>query len=573
MQHSGEKFHRWLIALIFLALTVLLTPSARGQAPTDAVAVPAWRQATRLAVITVQGEIDAITRTSVERRIAEASTNGFDAVVLEIDTPGGDMYATLELCLFLKDRAPLPVWAWVHPKAYSAGAIIALACRGIIVSPGAAFGDAAPIAVLPGMGLQPLPTAERAKMEAPVLAEVVDSARRRGYDENLVRAYVSAPDEVWLLERVTPEASGGARIFVGRPEYREAFGTDPPTMRSAGTQRVTFEEGAPAIPFVDLSLRKRNDDGPRNAIERDVMVEDQQTRPPVRERLTAATANEWRVVGQVDGAEELLVTYAPEAIAFGLADREVGTDQELTTYFGATSMQRLDEHAGDALVRFLTSWPVRLILVVVLLGGFLIEIAAPGIGLFGAAAALALALLVGAPALAGITSWWPLLVVLLGAALVLVEIFLIPGVGIIGFLGGACMLVGLVAGFLDAPLSSPEGRDDLTTAIGVVAGGGILAIGTAWALLRAVPESRLLRRAILGTTTGSVRESMLASNTGAVPVGAHGTALSPLRPVGKAEFAGVLMDVQAIGPVIDTGARIVVVRSTPYALDVEQINE
>jgi membrane-bound ClpP family serine protease len=66
---------------------------------------------------------------------------------------------------------------------------------------------------------------------------------------------------------------------------------------------------------------------------------------------------------------------------------------------------------------------------------------------------------------------------------------------------------------------------------------------------------------------------MLASNTGAVPVGAHGTALSPLRPVGKAEFAGVLMDVQAIGPVIDTGARIVVVRSTPYALDVEQINE
>jgi membrane-bound ClpP family serine protease len=573
MQHSGEKFNRWLIALIFLALTVLLTPSARGQAPTDAVAVPAWRQATRLAVITVQGEIDAITRTSVERRIAEASTNGFDAVVLEIDTPGGDMYATLELCLFLKDRAPLPVWAWVHPKAYSAGAIIALACRGIIVSPGAAFGDAAPIAVLPGMGLQPLPTAERAKMEAPVLAEVVDSARRRGYDENLVRAYVSAPDEVWLLERVTPEASGGARIFVGRPEYREAFGTDPPTMRSAGTQRVTFEEGAPAIPFVDLSLRKRNDDGPRNATERDVMVEDQQTRPPVRERLTAATANEWRVVGQVDGAEELLVTYAPEAIAFGLADREVGTDQELTTYFGATSMQRLDEHAGDALVRFLTSWPVRLILVVVLLGGFLIEIAAPGIGLFGAAAALALALLVGAPALAGITSWWPLLVVLLGAALVLVEIFLIPGVGIIGFLGGACMLVGLVAGFLDAPLSSPEGRDDLTTAIGVVAGGGILAIGTAWALLRAVPESRLLRRAILGTTTGSVRESMLASNTGAVPVGAHGTALSPLRPVGKAEFAGVLMDVQAIGPVIDTGARIVVVRSTPYALDVEQINE
>ena len=573
MQHSGEAIHRRLIATTILVLVALLAPAVRAQAPADAVAVPAWRQATRLAVITVHGEIDAITRSSVERRINEAAASGFNAAVLEIDTPGGDMYATLELCLFLKDRAPLPVWAWVHTKAYSAGAIIALACRGIIVSPGAAFGDAAPIAVLPGMGLQPLPTAERAKMEAPVLAEVVDSARRRGYDENLVRAFVSAPDEVWLLERVTPEATGGARIFVGRPEYREAFGTDPPTMRSAGTQRTTIADGAPAIPFVDLSLRRRPDDGPSNAAERDVMVEDQQTRPPVRERLTAVTAKEWRVVAQVAGAEELLVTYAPEAIAFGLADREVGTDRELASYFGATSQQRLDENAGDALVRFLTSWPVRLILVVVLLGGFLIEIAAPGIGWFGAAAGLALALLVGAPAFAGVTTWWPLLVVLLGAALVLVEIFLIPGVGVVGFLGGACILVGLVAGFLDEPLSSPEGRDDLTTAIGVVAGGGILAIGAAWALLRVVPQSRLLHGAILGATTGGVGPSILALSSGAVPVGTRGIAVSPLRPVGKAEFQGVLMDVQAIGPIIASGAQIVVVRSTPYALEVEEVNE
>jgi membrane-bound ClpP family serine protease len=63
------------------------------------------------------------------------------------------------------------------------------------------------------------------------------------------------------------------------------------------------------------------------------------------------------------------------------------------------------------------------------------------------------------------------------------------------------------------------------------------------------------------------------STSGVVPVGAQGIAVSPLRPVGKAEFNGVLMDVQAIGPIIASGARIVVVRSTPYALDVERINE
>ena len=551
-----------------LAALAMLVAAATVQAQDPAippVAVPAWRQASRVAVVTVRGEIDGVTRASTERRIATAAADGAGAVVLELDTPGGDMYATLELCLYLKDRAPVPVWAWVHPKAYSAGTIIALACRGILVSPGGAFGDAAPISVMPGLGLQPMPVAERAKMEAPVLSEVVDSARRRGYDENLVRAFVSAPDEVWLLER----NDRTARMFVGRQEYREAFGTDPPMTRAAGNGRADFAEGAPALPFVDLRLRRKADDGPSNAAERDAQVEYEQTRPPARERLTADAARDWHVVGQVDGAEELLVTYAPEAIAFGLAERTVADDRELAAYFGAVTVTRVDENFGDALVRFLTSWPVRLVLVVVLLGGFFVEIAAPGIGWFGVASTAALVLLVGAPALGGVSTWWPLLVVLLGALLVVIEVFLIPGVGMVGFLGGACIVVGLVASFLGAPIDTDEGRADLATAIGVVAGGGILAIGVAWALLRTLPRSPLMRAAVLEATAGG--QAMPSTPAaGMVSVGERGTALTPLRPVGKAEFGGAIAEVQAVGPFIDAGTRIVVVRSTAYAVEVEE---
>ena len=564
---------RWANLRILFAAAVLALagspvpagPSHEQEAAIPAVAVPAWRQASRVAIVTVHGEIDAVTRASTERRIAAAASNGAGAVVLELDTPGGDMYATLELCLYLKDRAPVPVWAWVHTKAYSAGAIIALACRGILVSPGGAFGDAAPISVIPGLGLQPMPVAERAKMEAPVLSEVVDSARRRGYDENLVRAFVSAPDEVWLLER----NDHGARMFVGRQEYREAFGTDPPTTRAAGTGRAEFAPGAPAMPFVDLRLRRKAEEGPSNAAERDAQVEYEQTRPPVRERLTAESAQDWHVVAQVDGAEELLVTYAPEALAFGLAERTVADDRELAAYFGALTVTRSEENFGDALVRFLTSWPVRLVLVIVLLGGFFVEIAAPGVGWFGVASTAALVLLVGAPALAGVSTWWPLLVVLLGALLVVIEIFLIPGVGMVGFLGGACIVVGLVASFLGAPIATDEGRADLATAIGIVAGGGILAIGAAWALLRTLPRSPFMRAAVLEATAGG-RAMPSAPAPGMVAVGAGGIALTPLRPVGKAEFGGVIVEVQAVGPFVDRGTRIVVVRSTAYAVEVEE---
>ena len=74
--------------------------------------------------------------------------------------------------------------------------------------------------------------------------------------------------------------------------------------------------------------------------------------------------------------------------------RTVADDRELAAHFGALAVTRSDENFGDALVRFLTSWPVRLVLVIVLLGGFFVEIAAPGVGWFGAASTAALVLLV-----------------------------------------------------------------------------------------------------------------------------------------------------------------------------------
>lgn len=556
------------IACLALALACPRTHAARTADGDPPVAVPAWRQASRLAIVPVRGEIDAVTRASVERRVAEAAAAGANAAVLELDTPGGDLVATLELCLWLKDRAPVPVWAWVRPKAYSAGTIIALACRGILVSPGAAFGDAAPISALPGLGLQPLPPAERAKIEAPVLAEVVDSARRNGYDETLVRAFVSAPDEVWMLER----DDGEGRAFVGRAEYRDAFGGDPPTTRSSSAPRAQVEAGAPVLPLVDLSMRRRAEDGPSTPAERDRVVEDQQTRPPARARLGPADAPRWRVVSQVDGADELLVTYAPEAIAMGLAQREAADERELGAWFGATSVERLDEHWGDALVRFLTSWPVRLALVAVIACGFVVELAVPGVGWFGGAATVALLLLLGGPALAGVTAWWPLLMVLAGCALVVVEVVAIPGVGIVGFVGVACAVVGLVGGFVDAPLGTPEGRSDLAAALGTIAGGGALAAAGAWAIMRAIPRSPIARATVLEATVGGGAPPS-AAEARIPPAGERGTAITPLRPVGKARFGDDIVEVTAVGPMVEAGAPVVVLRASPYAVEVEEPRE
>jgi membrane-bound serine protease (ClpP class) len=39
--------------------------------------------------------------------------------------------------------SPVPVYAWVNPRAYSAGALIALSAQGIYMRPGAVLGAAA----------------------------------------------------------------------------------------------------------------------------------------------------------------------------------------------------------------------------------------------------------------------------------------------------------------------------------------------------------------------------------------------------------------------------------------------
>ncbi len=573
--------------------------AADAQAPAAAPprAVPTWRAAGNVAVVTIEGAIDDVTAASVQRRMREAQASGANAIVLELDTPGGDLNATLELCLAIKDDTGVPVYAWVHPKAFSAGTILALACKGILVSPNAVFGDAAPIQAIPGLGLTPLPAAERAKIEAPVLAEVIDSARRRGYDETLVRTFVTTQEEAWMLRnRATNE-----RVFVGRPEYRMVFGEEPPTMRGTGSSSASPRAEAQG----EYSVRPSYDDrfrAPEGAAAsgrapapapaptptdlpsaediaaREEHIEFMQIRPPSRAPLTAADAEQWEVVAQVDGAEELLVVYAPEAKAFGLVQDIVANDAELSAYFGATQLWRLSEHWGDAVVRFLTSWPVRLLLVIVLLVGFLVEVAVPGLGWFGAAAAVALVLLLGAPLLGGIQTWWPVVLVLVGLLLIVAEVFLIPGVGIAGFLGAGCMLIGLVAAFIGAPLSTSQGQSDLTNALATVVGGGIISAIAAWAIVRALPRTRLASGAVLHAASGEtgdepgarVNAGVTQAQVPLVRVGQVGKVMTPLRPVGKAWFDGALIQVQSVGEYIDEGAEVVVVRASAYAVEVEE---
>jgi membrane-bound serine protease (ClpP class) len=201
----------WATVLCLLAAGLLAT-SLRAQATQPAAPAPS----TPAAVVVLSGKIDDWERDMLFRRFEEARRAGAKTVILQIDTYGGLVTSGLDISRFLKQQTDLHVIAFVHNKAISAGAMIALACNEIVMEPGSTIGDCAPIVYRTDGTLEGLPPAERAKAESPILSDFRDSASRNGYDPLLAEAMVSV-DRV--VHYITDTA--GEKRFVDDATYKK----------------------------------------------------------------------------------------------------------------------------------------------------------------------------------------------------------------------------------------------------------------------------------------------------------------------------------------------------------------
>lgn len=534
-----------------MVLAALLCTLAFAGAPGDgagqkAAPIPSSRLAHKVGLISIRGPIDDLSLTSLQRRLDAAQRDGCDAIVIEFDTPGGELGATLAMCHMLKTQGPTNKVAWIRPRAYSAGAILALACREIVVAPESVIGDAAPIAALPGVGMQPIPVTERAKVEAPVLSEVTESALKNDYDVRLVRAMITAEDELWLAER-----DDGVRRFLNAEEYVVVFGEPP--VRGAG-------DYVPSEP--PRQMPQAFDDEDAESRDMELLVH--------APRVTVAERGRWKLLGQVDTDRELVTLHERQAVLFGLATGTVADESALLDHFGASSIERYDESWSEALVRFLISWPVRAILIVVMVICFFVEMATPGFGGFGTAALLAFLALVGAPALAGLAQWWEILLILIGGALIVVELFVVPGMGVIGVVGAICVLVGLVFTFVGGDLTSPQSQSNLLIGLFATLGSFFVAgIGLA-VLSRHLPKMPLFRRLALEASVGDAPDALMVSLSGSTPeLGQTGVAVTDLRPAGRAQFADRVADVRTGGAWIGRGTAVRIVGSDGLGYIVE----
>lgn len=600
MKTTMGSIWRWIGVL---AAACSLLASARAQdtpAPPSTppsggpVAIPAELAAQNIAILPIRGPIDRVTSMSVKRRLASAAKAGADTVIIELDTPGGEIGAVLEICDHIEQSSIPRIFAWVNTKAYSGGAIIALACDRILVNSGAAFGDALPIAMSFGM-LNALPEAERQKALVPLLAQVVYSARRQGYDEYLVQALVSLGVELWLVE----DPSTGARWCIDRNEFRVLFGEEPaggrPRLVSASppgragpanANRPPDPMPVPADPaaFTPASPTL-------NPIsERVIMKADVARARPV---FTAADRGKYRLVEYISDGNGPVVLRGDDLAFLGLAtnaatrpdgtrviEPNIATDADLKTYLGGKHLGRLDQSWSESMVGLLTSWPVRALLIAVFLVALFVELTHPGVALAGAIAGLALIALLTPPFLIGMANWWEIAAIIVGMVLIVLEILVIPGFGVPGLVGLVLLFGGLVGTFIPNDggglfPSTPQARSEAMYGLASVLLAVVTAGVTMYYLSKHFKSLPIMGRLVLRSPSGEGGEDLLSAmrppETDQPDIGDEGVAITPLRPAGRVQIGEKIYDVVADLGFVPAGASVRVTGVSEFRISVDEL--
>ena len=98
----------------------------------------------RVYVIDIRNEIGSGLGTYISDGIQTAEEADADAIVFDVDTPGGRVDSAINIIRSIQDTQ-IPTIAFVNRQAISAGAMISIACNQIVMTSGGTIGDSAPV--------------------------------------------------------------------------------------------------------------------------------------------------------------------------------------------------------------------------------------------------------------------------------------------------------------------------------------------------------------------------------------------------------------------------------------------
>jgi len=244
----------WVFIVLLASLSIVSHAGAQGAPHVD--------------VLTFDGAVSTATFDYFDRGIETAEQDGASCVVIQLNTPGGELGATLKIMeRFENARVPLVVFIWPRGgMAASAGTYITLAAHVAAMAPKTTIGAAAPIS---GQG-QELPETAKEKLVNALAGQAKNFAQRRGEEavewvEKAVRESLVATEQEALEKGVIDLIAGDLDDLMGQLDGREVtVGTQEFTLHTRGATVIhipmTFIEQLlsilinPNVAFILLTL-------------------------------------------------------------------------------------------------------------------------------------------------------------------------------------------------------------------------------------------------------------------------------------------------------------------------------
>lgn len=438
-------------------------------------------------------------------------------IILELNTPGGEVLAAQQISDALKDmdtQFGIPVVAYINNWAISAGAMLAYSSRFIATVKDGSMGAAEPVI----QGQEGTMVAASEKINSALRADFSNRARFFDRDPSVAEAMV---DKDLILVR-----RHGKLIKLDNEAQINTTGIDPDIVISPKGKLLTLN----AQQMLDFGVA-------------DFLVLPAKTEP-----ITAAEreAGKWP-------ASKMSLFQLP--------------------FFKDIPHAIISSYQMDWKTRFFALLATPMVSSLLFLGlmlGAYMEFNTPGFGVPGTIALTCLFLIALSSYSLEIVNWLEVILLLVGLAIILVELFVLPTFGLLGFIGLAFFLMGLFGMMLpgveqvdyefDTNSFNAAGQAFFERLVWLCGTLVVAFIAMAIIARYVTPSMAKFSRLVLNGNEQDASEGYIAGdNPKELPQpGSKGEVFATLRPAGKVVINDIIYDAISDGNFIERGTSVVV---------------
>ncbi|HNS18108.1 MAG TPA: NfeD family protein [Bacteroidales bacterium] len=281
------------------------------------------------------------------------------------------------------------------------------------------------------------------------------------------------------------------------------------------------------------------------------------------------------IPGITDTGQVLTFT-SSEAINYDFCEGEAKDMGDVMDLLGVENYELIEQELKpvDKIIAFLVNPVVSALLIMLIIGGIYFELQTPGIG-FPLAIAVLGALLYFAPLyLEGLAAHWEILIFIVGVVLLAIELFAIPGFGVLGISGIVLIVAGLALSMVgNVGFHFPgDAFKALISSIFLVIIASFVSLVISFYLGKQILTTTIFGHLALDTVQEKSEGYTSADLQYTNVMGKKGRALTILRPAGKVRIGDEVYDATALTGYIEKGEEVEVVKYETSQLFVRKIS-